>query len=471
MVHGLRFGSFGALVGIALGCGIASAQLSTAFSYQGVLEDGGSPANGAYDFQFRLFDAEVGGSQVGGTVTSLNQAVFDGLIQQQPDFGAVFTGQRLWIAVSVRPAGGGGFSALPRRELVSAPNAQFAIRAAEATFALTSGTTLDDAINNGADVDLGDDLISITDGVGTMQIGAGDANDNNVLQLYGGDGFPVLYIAQDQDGQAGFMSIPSDPTFFNGMFFDGNASGTGSPLVSLFGNGSSMFFDLEESGTSSVLLPVDAVSASEIRDETGLAFANRVTAIPIGANTTVDSRTITPPADGFVIAIATAQFFLDHVTGSDTGVNVALALAPDVTNVARRARIEVESSVGSDTSLSRSVTTHDVFSVFAGSPLTVYLNASATGGGAGNDVGATQLTLLYVPTTYGTVFGVPEDAGRGFSPDDETGLVAGSPTTADLAAEREASVAANFARMETEMAAMRAEMEAMRAMLSQGTGR
>ena len=37
----------------------------TSFTYQGRLTDGGSPASGAYDLQFVLFDAAVGGSQVG----------------------------------------------------------------------------------------------------------------------------------------------------------------------------------------------------------------------------------------------------------------------------------------------------------------------------------------------------------------------------------------------------------------------
>jgi hypothetical protein len=36
---------------------------STAFTYQGRLQDGGAPANGSYDFQFTLWDALSGGTQ------------------------------------------------------------------------------------------------------------------------------------------------------------------------------------------------------------------------------------------------------------------------------------------------------------------------------------------------------------------------------------------------------------------------
>ena len=43
----------------------------TAFTYQGRLNDGGSPASGSYDLTFALFDAATSGNQVGGTVTNL----------------------------------------------------------------------------------------------------------------------------------------------------------------------------------------------------------------------------------------------------------------------------------------------------------------------------------------------------------------------------------------------------------------
>ena len=36
----------------------------TAFTYQGRLADNGAPANGAYDFQFTIFDALSGGNSL-----------------------------------------------------------------------------------------------------------------------------------------------------------------------------------------------------------------------------------------------------------------------------------------------------------------------------------------------------------------------------------------------------------------------
>jgi hypothetical protein len=53
---------------------LASADpLGTAFTYQGHLKDGGSPANGNFDMIFKLFDAAAAGNQIGPTLT------FDGV--------------------------------------------------------------------------------------------------------------------------------------------------------------------------------------------------------------------------------------------------------------------------------------------------------------------------------------------------------------------------------------------------------
>lgn len=43
----------------------AAAAADTSFFYNGELEDGGSPANGEYNFIFTLFDHPTGGSPVG----------------------------------------------------------------------------------------------------------------------------------------------------------------------------------------------------------------------------------------------------------------------------------------------------------------------------------------------------------------------------------------------------------------------
>jgi hypothetical protein len=100
--------------------------VDTAFTYQGYLEDGGNPANGLYDFQFKLFDALVGGSQVGSTFLVNDLSVATGLFGTALDFGnSAFGGGARWLEIGVRPgAVGGAYTLLsPRQELTPSPQA------------------------------------------------------------------------------------------------------------------------------------------------------------------------------------------------------------------------------------------------------------------------------------------------------------------------------------------------------------
>src|SRR5512134_442357 len=75
--------------------GFAGAQpVGTAFTHQGRLTDGGTPANGPYDFRCILYDAAAGGSQVGPIVALEDVSVGGGLFTIALDFGAsAFRGQ------------------------------------------------------------------------------------------------------------------------------------------------------------------------------------------------------------------------------------------------------------------------------------------------------------------------------------------------------------------------------------------
>ncbi|MGQ9841813.1 MAG: hypothetical protein ACUVR4_15140, partial [Anaerolineae bacterium] len=103
------------------------AVLGTAFTYQGQLKSGGSPVNGNCDFQFSLWDAAIGGAQVGSTQAKTNVAVSDGYFTI-PDlnFGSTaFQGDARWLQIAVRcPAGSGTYTTLsPRQALTAAPYA------------------------------------------------------------------------------------------------------------------------------------------------------------------------------------------------------------------------------------------------------------------------------------------------------------------------------------------------------------
>jgi len=94
----------------------AEAQQS-GFSYQGKLTNGAKAANGSYDFEFRLYDAITGGSQVGDTVTVTNLGVTDGTFSAKVDFGDnLWNGLDRFIEIRVRNAGFGSYTLLSPRK-------------------------------------------------------------------------------------------------------------------------------------------------------------------------------------------------------------------------------------------------------------------------------------------------------------------------------------------------------------------
>jgi hypothetical protein len=115
----------------------ANAQ-TTQFTYQGKLSEGGTPASGVYDLQFKLFDALAPGTgiQLGTTFNVSNVAVTSGLFTLQLDFGtcpACFNGDDRFLEVAVKSAGGAIYTILtPRQQIGSAP---YAVRSLAASVA------------------------------------------------------------------------------------------------------------------------------------------------------------------------------------------------------------------------------------------------------------------------------------------------------------------------------------------------
>ena len=107
------------------------AALGTGFTYQGKLTDGGVPANGMYDLEFKLYGALSSGTQVGSTITKNDVTVITGLFTVQLDFGNVFDGTALYLEIGVRPGvSSGAYIALtPRQQLTATPYAIYAEKA------------------------------------------------------------------------------------------------------------------------------------------------------------------------------------------------------------------------------------------------------------------------------------------------------------------------------------------------------
>src|SRR5215211_2172637 len=76
---------------------------TSAFVYQGKLNDGTLAANGTYQFQFKLFDAVSGGNQIGQTIADLPATVSNGIFAVNLDFGASsFDGSARFLEIGVR---------------------------------------------------------------------------------------------------------------------------------------------------------------------------------------------------------------------------------------------------------------------------------------------------------------------------------------------------------------------------------
>ncbi|MCC6676665.1 MAG: hypothetical protein IT436_05930 [Phycisphaerales bacterium] len=482
---------------VAMLAGLAQAQpLTTVFTYQGILNDAGVLANGTYDLQFKLFNAAAGGAQQGATLTRSDVLLADGQLVTTLDFGAQFTGQRRWLQIEVRPgASVGAYTILPRQELTVSPNA---------AYAMTAGTvaahSLDDAYDDGRTITADAGAVQVNGAGGVVSSGpveSGDTARSGVVQInaattgnklaamqifsniggavqgYEEDGVTRTYALEpDAGGTGGFLSI-----FGAGggsMFLDGATGVSNGPRLSLNGGGapSDFVFDTNTTGNGSAVLPAGAVSALEMFDEPGVANAadNSVgtTLSTTATFTNVISRTITVPAAGYVIAYATLETLHTHASGTETnllfGISDTTTSLPSTQDLGCR----LPSSWASGTVLLTN-NAHTVFSVAAGAHTYNVLARMNSGSGQTFD---TELTLIYVPTAYGTVeFGGGRSGGGAggehFGRPVPAGL-RGGLTPADVDQERRMEMARHLAVMAAEQEKMRAEIERLRAQVGNG---
>jgi hypothetical protein len=89
-------------------------------SYQGRLSDAsGNPLNGSYDLVFQLWDAAVGGQQLGSDIVKWNVPVSDGLFTVELAVPQdAFTGRAVWLQISIEDQ-----TLTPRQELLPVPYA------------------------------------------------------------------------------------------------------------------------------------------------------------------------------------------------------------------------------------------------------------------------------------------------------------------------------------------------------------
>jgi hypothetical protein len=108
-----------------------AAPMGTAITYQGRLMDKNQPAEGSYDFQFKLYDSNdpCTGTQRGSAIDINNVDVIDGHFIVELDFGSgIFDGNAVWLETRVvrSPMGSDPATLSPLLELTPTPYAVYA---------------------------------------------------------------------------------------------------------------------------------------------------------------------------------------------------------------------------------------------------------------------------------------------------------------------------------------------------------
>jgi len=118
------------------GIAVQAAPQTTAFSYQGQLNAGGTLPTGTYQFTFTLYDAATGGAQVVGTAPIQRSIqVINGLFTTDLDFGQIFNGTQCWLEIKVGTTVPNEEALAARQPINAVPVAQFALSSAPGDYA------------------------------------------------------------------------------------------------------------------------------------------------------------------------------------------------------------------------------------------------------------------------------------------------------------------------------------------------
>ena len=136
--------------------------MAQAFTYQGELSQAGGLYDGVADLQFRLFNAETGGAQVGLFEARNGVDVVDGrFVVNLDDWAVLLDGTPYWLQIQVAIPTGGSFVVLdPRQKLGPAPYAEHAYDVDGSLWVKKAGDTMsgDLVVNGFVDIHLDQSL-------------------------------------------------------------------------------------------------------------------------------------------------------------------------------------------------------------------------------------------------------------------------------------------------------------------------
>jgi hypothetical protein len=246
----------------------------TAFTYQGQLNNNGTPLTGNYDFRFELFNTNQTGSPIAPLLTNLAVPVTSGLFTVTLDFGAgIFTGSNLWLNIGVRTNGAGTFNPLlPRQPLTPAPYAIFAATASNLVGTIPP-QDFSGVYNNPVTLNSAGNVFT-GDGTGLINVNAALLDGlaaTNFWQTTGNAGMlpginflgttdnePLIFRANNEVGlQLQYAAVSSPPPIISSQYginviggFWGNTISSGVVGGTIAGGGESFRFGFNESGSS-----------------------------------------------------------------------------------------------------------------------------------------------------------------------------------------------------------------------------
>jgi hypothetical protein len=272
------------------------------------------------------------------------------------------------------------------------------------------------------------------------------------LAQYDEANHPISLLWGDGSGTGGEFRLYRDAAGSTGHRLGNNLE---EPNYDILGSARSASFDMGSTGNSSVSLPADAIGASEVLDEPGTAAAWNTGTVVLTGGGTVDNviaRTITPPAGGYILAMAGAYTQVSHVSGTNSYMLLGLNDSATGYGSAQDVDFQLPGAMPTGTYY---VPLHfsAVFPASAGVATTIYLNAEEiTGSLYLSDI---SLNLVYLPTMYGTT------STQGIEPAlDERSLPAASPLTPlEIDVERSDSGRVNADRIQRELDDVRARLE------------
>ena len=262
--------------------------------------------------------------------------------------------------------------------------------------------------------------------------GQANVNDENAAIL---GGFQVV-----GPGPGSTMTVEGGVT---GLAFA--LTSTPEPYLGLWGPARDFVVDLSQSGTDAAQLPVDAINALERWNEAGAAHRSLATSQPVSSSITVlSSQSIVLPVSGYVLAVGTAVIQNGTSWFGFYGVSDSPSAFPSNQQV---------SLFLSAVDYQVPVTSTGLF--FANAGLNdFYFLGQAFGPGLTQSADKIALTLIFIPTSYGTINPTavgPPPLGT-----------EGREQVLDAAAERRESEAAYANRLRAELDEQAARMRAIR---------